>query len=112
MESNEVSSAKLFDDFMIKEYVIARVKQMCTERGISQAVLADMMNVSRGFVGDAETPGSRAKYNLNHINILASIFECPFSDFFPDKPFPEEKKQKGLAVLDITYGKRILRIII
>ena len=78
---------------LIEEYVIARVKQLRIERAISQAALGDMMNLSRGFVGDVENPKSRAKYNINHLNALASIFECPFSDFFPEKPFPEESKK-------------------
>lgn len=77
----------------IEEYVIAKVKKLRVERGISQAALGDMMNLSRGFVGDVENPKSRAKYNLNHLNTLASIFDCSFSEFFPEKPFPEERKK-------------------
>ena len=76
----------------IEQYIIERVKKMREERDMSQAELADLMNVSHSFVGQIESSNYRTKYNLNHINTLASIFECPFADFFPDKPFPEEKK--------------------
>ena len=71
----------------VEEYIIKRVKRMREERGISQAELADMLNLSRGFIGDVENPSRRAKYNLNHINELAKLFNCSFSDFFPPNPF-------------------------
>lgn len=70
----------------IEEYVIKRVKEMRIERNISQAELADLMNISHSFVGDVESTNRRAKYNLNHINTLAKIFNCNFSDFFPPTP--------------------------
>lgn len=74
----------------IEEYIIKRVKEMRTERGWSQQVLADYMNLSQGFIRDVESPRRNQKYNLNHINTLARVFECSFSEFFPEKPFPEE----------------------
>ncbi|TCD03954.1 XRE family transcriptional regulator [Pedobacter psychroterrae] len=71
----------------VEQYVIDRVKSMRNERGISQAKLANLLEVSQGFIGDCENPKYRAKYNLNHINRLAKIFNCSFQDFFPDSPF-------------------------
>lgn len=76
----------------IEQYIIERVKKMREDRNMSQAELADLMNVSHSFVGQIESSSYRTKYNLNHLNTLASIFKCPFDDFFPDKPFPEEMK--------------------
>ena len=70
----------------IEEYIIKRVKLMREERGISQAELAYMLNLSRGFIGDVENPLRRAKYNLNHVNELAKVFNCSFSDLLPPKP--------------------------
>ncbi len=77
----------------IEEYIVKRVKEMRTERGWSQQALADYMNLSQGFIRDVESPRRRQKYNLNHINTLARIFNCSFSEFFPEKPFPEEPKK-------------------
>lgn len=77
----------------IEQYVIGRVKKIREQRGVSQAELADLMNVSHSFIGQVESSNYRTKYNLNHLNLIASILECPFADFFPDKPFPEEKKK-------------------
>lgn len=67
-------------------YVISRVKEMRLEKGFTQAQLAYKLDISYGFVGQAESPKHRAKYNINHLNKLAKIFECEFKDFFPPKP--------------------------
>jgi len=74
----------------IEDYVIQKVKSMRHDKEWSQQVLADYMNLSQSFIKDVESPKNRAKYNLNHINTLARIFNCPFADFFPEKPFEEE----------------------
>jgi transcriptional regulator with XRE-family HTH domain len=71
----------------IELFVIERVKKMREEAGMTQAELAFAMELSYGFVGQVESSNHRAKYNLNHINKLARIFNCEFKDFFPDKPF-------------------------
>ena len=55
----------------IEEYVIDEVRKRRVEMGISQAALADYINVSRGFIGDVENPKRRAKYNLKLINEIA-----------------------------------------
>jgi transcriptional regulator with XRE-family HTH domain len=56
------------------------------EKGWSQKDLAYQMELSIGFIGDIENPRYRAKYNLNHINELARVFECSPKDFLPEKP--------------------------
>lgn len=71
----------------IEQYVIDVVKKKRTERKMSQKELAFEMEKSIGFIGDVESPNERAKYNLNHINDLAKIFECSPRDFLPSKPF-------------------------
>jgi len=70
----------------IELYIINRVKEMRVEKGMSQAKLAHELDVSVGFVGHVENIKHRAKYNLNHLNKLAKIFECSFADFFPKSP--------------------------
>lgn len=71
----------------IEQYVIDIVRQKRIEKGYSQKDLADLLDLSIGFIGDVENPKYRAKYNLNHINELAKIFECNPKDFLPDTPF-------------------------
>ena len=76
----------------IAQYVIDKVREKRLAQKMSQATLAYCLGVSRGFIGDVENPNQRAKYNLNHINELSIIFNCPFSDFFPSTPFPSSKE--------------------
>jgi len=71
----------------IELYVINKVREMRMSRDISQADLAHKLNLSVGFVGHIENPKYKAKYNLNHINELAKIFNCSIKDFLPDTPF-------------------------
>lgn len=68
----------------IEQYVIDRVREKRIKEKMSQAALAANLDVSRGFIGDIENPKKRAKYNLNHINELALIFNCPVWEFLPE----------------------------
>ncbi len=53
---------------------------------MTQAELAFKLDMSYGFIGNVESSKYRAKYNLNHLNELAKIFNCSVKDFLPDKP--------------------------
>lgn len=70
----------------IEFYVISKVREMRLAANISQADLALKLNLSVSFIGNIESPKFRAKYNLNHLNKLAKIFNCSPKDFFPDTP--------------------------
>jgi transcriptional regulator with XRE-family HTH domain len=70
----------------IELYVINRVREMRLKSNVSQAELALRLNITVGFIGHIESPKHRAKYNLNHINKLAKIFDCSFQEFFPNAP--------------------------
>lgn len=67
-------------------YVIEQVKRKRTENGISQACLAENLEMSRGFIGDVENPRQNAKYNLRHLNEIAKILQCSPRDFLPEDP--------------------------
>ena len=71
----------------IEQYVVDVVRAKRLEKGWSQKELAYQLDVSIGFIGDIENPKYRAKFNLNHINELAKIFECCPKDFLPEIPF-------------------------
>ncbi len=70
----------------IEQYVVDVVRAKRLEKGWSQKELAYQLDVSIGFIGDIENPKYRAKFNLNHINELAKIFECSPKDFLPEDP--------------------------
>jgi len=71
----------------IEAYVINKVKERREQHKLSQSELATELNVSNGFIGQAESSKSPTKYNLNHLNKLAIIFNCSVKDFLPDTPF-------------------------
>ncbi|MBB6130150.1 helix-turn-helix domain-containing protein [Mucilaginibacter lappiensis] len=71
----------------IEAYVINKVKEKREQQNLSQAELAVLLNVSNGFIGQAESSKSPTKYNLNHLNQLAIVFGCSVKDFIPEKPF-------------------------
>ena len=71
----------------IEAYVINKVREKRIERNLSQSELAVQLNVSNGFIGQAESSKSPTKYNLNHINSLAIIFNCSVQEFLPKEPF-------------------------
>lgn len=68
----------------IEWYVIDAVRKKRLEKNMSQQQLAYQLGLSDSFIGQVENPKSRAKYNLNHINELAKIFECSVRDFLPE----------------------------
>jgi len=72
---------------LIEQHVVNVVRAKRIEKGWSQKELAYQLDVSIGFIGDIENPKYRAKFNLNHINELATIFECSPKDFLPEIPF-------------------------
>jgi len=67
----------------IEQYVINKVREMRSKKGISQAELADLIDVTAGFIGKVESPKHSAKYNLNHIQKLAEVFKCSPQEFLP-----------------------------
>jgi transcriptional regulator with XRE-family HTH domain len=71
----------------IEAYVINKVKEKRVQQNLSQSELAVRLNVSNGFIGQAESSKSPTKYNLNHLNQLAIIFNCSVKDFIPEEPF-------------------------
>ncbi len=70
----------------IEAYVINKVKEKREQQKLSQSELAAQLDVSNGFIGQVESSKSPTKYNLNHLNKLAIIFNCSIKDFMPDRP--------------------------
>jgi transcriptional regulator with XRE-family HTH domain len=79
--------------------VINLVKAAREEKGMPQDKLAEFLDVTRGYIGQIESPTTRAKYNLNQLNRIAFEMKCSPKAFIPDKAFEEKintgrKKQK------------------
>jgi len=65
--------------------VIDEVRKVRTKKGYSQTDIAMFLGFSRGFIGQVESPKSDSKYNLDHLNTLASEMKCSPKDFMPEK---------------------------
>ena len=63
--------------------VIHLIREKRIELNLSQDDIAFYLNVTRGFIGQIESPKNPAKYNLNHIAILAGEFGCSPQDLIP-----------------------------
>lgn len=67
----------------VEIYLIAKVKELRIQRGISQSQLAHFLDVSPGFIGHVESFKDRAKYNLNLLVKLKHILDCNYDDLLP-----------------------------
>ena len=67
-------------------YVIDAIRKKRMEQHVSQAMLASFINVSKGFIGMAESPKYDIKYNVRHLNEIAKFLGCSPRDFLPEKP--------------------------
>ncbi len=71
------------------QYVIDAIRKERISQRVSQEMLAYGINLSRGFIGQVETPNQRARYNLKHINDIANFLGVSPRSFLPDVPFTE-----------------------
>lgn len=71
----------------IELYIIEKVKAKRIEIGLSQLALSLKMEMNDSFVSHVESPKRRAKYNINHLNTLAKVFNCSPKDFMPENPY-------------------------
>ncbi|MEJ5092351.1 hypothetical protein GEO21_20160 [Sphingobacterium faecium] len=77
---------------MIKKEILALLNNtsltMCLtkkRKKLNQADIATIIGVNRVFVTNVENPANRAKYNIDHINLLADHFGMSPKDFLPEK---------------------------
>lgn len=69
----------------IEIFVINKVKEIRNLNQISQADLADKIDVSSGFIGKVESFKYNTKYNLNHINKISKALNISPKDLLPNK---------------------------
>lgn len=68
---------------LIEKYVIDYVYKLRIKNKLSQDDIATILGVKQPFIASIENPNSRAKYNLNHINLLADHFGISPREFLP-----------------------------
>jgi transcriptional regulator with XRE-family HTH domain len=76
----------------IEQAVIDKVRALREAKQMTQQDLADLIDVTQGFIGRVESRRFHDKYNLNHINELAKVFECKPGDLLPDEPIKNNKQ--------------------
>jgi transcriptional regulator with XRE-family HTH domain len=76
-------------------YVINKVKEKRVALGMSQDDLSELIDADRSFIGQVESPNNPAKYNLNHLNMIAMGLGCSPKDFIPESPIPEVLRKKA-----------------
>lgn len=67
-------------------FAVNKAKALRESANMSQSVLAEELGVSDGFIGQVESTKFPSKYNFNHIDKLARLFNCSPKDFLPDEP--------------------------
>jgi hypothetical protein len=71
----------------IDQYVIDFVRYERYDRQLTQAAVADILELGRGYIGNVESPWYSAKYNLVHINTLAWFWDLSPRLFLPLQAF-------------------------
>lgn len=69
----------------IEQYVIEFVMKLRAEKNLTQEDVGNIIGVKQPFIASVENTGNKAKYNLDHINLLADHFGLSPKDFLPDK---------------------------
>jgi transcriptional regulator with XRE-family HTH domain len=70
----------------IELYTINQSRNLRLKHGMSQSELSFKMGLSSGFIGKVESLNTPAKFNLNHLNLLAQIFDVSPQFFLPNTP--------------------------
>ena len=67
----------------IEVFVINKVRELRTDKKVSQAELSYRIGVSVGFIGKIESLKYNSKYNLNHINNIAKALGISPKELLP-----------------------------
>ena len=70
----------------IDKYIIEKVKEKRTARGMTQYQLAFELEVPRSFISMIESGKYGKKYNTTQLNEIAKILGCSPRDFWPKEP--------------------------
>ena len=69
-----------------EQYVIDFVLKLRKENGYSQEQIGFIIGTGKVFVSQIENSSLPAKYNMDHVNLLADHFGMSPREFFPEKP--------------------------
>ena len=95
---NNTTGQKKIMKTEIELFIINKVRELREREAIGQKKLSMELKLSSSYVGNAENPYNKAKYNLNHLNELAKIFDVPFSYFFPETHLAKDCVEEYLNI--------------
>lgn len=72
--------------------IVEKVLKQRNLQKISQAKLADFLEVSRGYIGQIEMRSSGSMYTYDQLNKLADFLKCSPKDFMPSSSFENNKE--------------------
>ncbi len=69
------------------QYEIVQLVRTQRERlGFTQDDIAECLNVTRGYIGQVESPNFASRYTFDQLNALAILMKCSPKDFIPLTP--------------------------
>jgi transcriptional regulator with XRE-family HTH domain len=75
----------------IEEAIVQNTVALRKKRKKTQRDIANVLNVTAGYIGQVESLKSPSMYSYDQLNELAKFFECSPKDFMPEKAIEEEK---------------------
>lgn len=69
--------------------IVKLVKKKRDEGGISQAKIANALDVSSGYVGQIEMKSNSSMYKYDQLNKIAILLNCSPKDFIPESVLVE-----------------------
>ena len=83
-----------------QDKIIQRIKQLRTDKGISQAKLSEILGISRGQMSNIENPKYSHKYTLKQIDTICKHLDYPIEKIFiPNVKIAPECSEAVNAVL-------------
>lgn len=72
--------------------IVNLVRQKRKEKKLSQAKVAQILNVTAGYIGQIEMKSSLSMYSYCQLNELARFFDCSPKDFLPDRAINKKEQ--------------------
>ena len=82
----------------IELFVINKVKEYRIAAKLSKRKLSLELRLNHNYVSRTENPNLDTKYNLNHLNELAIIFNCTIADFMPTPYVKQDTIEEYLEI--------------
>ncbi len=77
----------------VEQFVVDFVLKTRLEKKLTQEDIGFILEVDKSFVQQIENQSHRAKYNLNHINLLADHWGISPREFLPVSAFSEDQSK-------------------